>query len=345
MHTKDGILTELQSSKKVASYNWGIIGPGKIAHDFTNDLKLVQPAQHVTAVLGKELEEATDLAKEFEASTPYTDLDAFIRHEGLHIAYIATPHPQHYKEALACLQHKIPVLCEKPLTLNAAQANDLVQASKDNNCFLMEAMWIRFLPGIQKMMMLINEGTIGKVLSVKASMGFKAPKDGNSRYFNPAMGGGSLLDLGIYPLFLAHLLLGKPSTIKAAGRLSDKGVDEAAAILLDYNGKAQALLDASLLSQSDRPAEIAGEKGIIRIQHPWFEKSTGIELELYNGMKQVFPTSWDGHGLQFEIEEVVQCLDNKKIESILYPHAFTSEVSQAMDEIRNQIHVVYKDFE
>ena len=329
----------------MASYNWGIIGPGKIAHDFANDLKLVRPAQHVTAVLGKDLQEAKNFVKEFEASKPYTDLDAFIRHEGLNIVYIATPHPQHYKEALICLQHKIPVLCEKPLTLNAEQANALVQASNDNNCFLMEAMWIRFLPGIQKMMALINEGAIGKVLSVKASMGFKAPKEENSRYFNPALGGGSLLDLGIYTIFLAHLLLGKPSAIKALATLSDKGIDEAAAILLDYNGEAQAILDSSLLSQSDRPAEIAGEHGIIRIQHPWFEKSTGIELELYNGEKQVFPTSWDGHGLQFEIEEVMQCLDNKRIESILYPHAFSSEISQTLDEIRNQIHVVYKDFE
>jgi len=331
--------------KNLTSLNWGIIGPGKIAHDFAHDLRLVQPPQQLKCVLGIKADETGAFAKEFSIQHAYTSLQKFIEEGKPDAAYIATPHPEHHEQALACLKNNIPVLCEKPMTLNAEQSAELIQLSKKNHCFLMEAMWIRFLPGVRKVVELIEQDAIGKIVSVKASMGFKAPEDENSRYFNPELGGGSLLDLGVYPVFLAHLLLGKPATIKAIGTLTDKGIDESCSVLLDYKGSAQAILDATLISQSDGPAEIAGEKGIIRIQNPWFEKSPGIELQLYNKDKQVFPTNWEGHGLHFEIEEVLHCLDNKQIESNLYPHALSKDISETMDAIRKQIHVVYKDDE
>ena len=327
------------------SLNWGIIGPGNIAHDFARDLELVRPAQKITAVLGRTKESAEIFSRQFQAGHSFTDLEKFIKHPGIDIAYIATPHPQHYEQAMACLQNNIPVLCEKPMTLNAEQSGLLVEASEKNKCFLMEAMWIRFLPSIEKVLSIIKDGSIGKVISVKASMGYKAPKDGNSRYFNPALGGGSLLDLGIYPVFLAHLLMGKPDGIKAIGSLTKKGIDESCAVLLDYTDGGHAILDSALVSQSDRPAEIAGEKGIIRILNPWFEKSIGIELELYDKGKTIYPCEWEGHGLQFEMNEVLLCLRNKKTESELFSHAFSRQISETMDEIRDQIHVVYKAYE
>ena len=329
----------------MAALNWGIIGPGSIAHDFAPDLELVQPAQKIVAVQGVHSASVDAFVKEFSAEAGYTDLEQFIRHQGLDIVYIATPHPQHYKEALVCLQNNIPVLCEKPLTLNAMQTAQLINVSQQQHCFLMEAIWIRFLPGIRKMISLVKAGAIGKIVAVKASMGFKAPRENNSRYFDPSLGGGSLLDLGIYPVFLAHLLLGKPSAVKALARLSERGIDESCSILLDYGGNAQAMLDSTLLSQYNRPAEITGEKGSIRILHPWFEKSPGIELELHNQDMKVHQTSWKGHGLQFEIEEVIQCLVKGKIESDLFSHAFSAALSETLDEIRKQIHVVYKDYE
>lgn len=327
----------------MTSLRWGIIGPGKIAHDFAHDLSLVQPYQKAVAVLGIDKKSTGDFAKKYSICSVYTNLEEFVGDKELNVVYIATPHPEHYEQAMACLKNNIPVLCEKPLTLNAEQSAELVQASRDNNCFLMEAMWIRFLPGIAKVLDLIKSDAIGKVVSIKASMGFKAPADARSRYFNPDLGGGSLMDLGVYTVFLAQLILEQPKTVKAIGTLTDEGIDESCSILLDYEGSAQALLDATLISQSNQPAEIAGEKGIIRIQHPWFEKSPGVELQLYNQDIQTIKTEWEGHGLQFEILEVLHCLDNNQIESERYPHSFSKAISGTMDAIRDQIHVKYKD--
>ncbi len=327
------------------SLNWGIIGPGNIAHDFARDLGLIKPAQKITAVLGRKRESADAFSKTFNIPNAYTDLDKFIKESKVDIVYIATPHPMHYEEALACLENKIHVLCEKPMTLNTAQCSELVEAATNNRVFLMEAMWIRFLPGIRKVMSLVNEGAIGKLVSVKAAMGYKAPKDDDNRYFNPVLGGGSLLDLGIYPVFLAQLLLGEPAEIYAAGKLTDKGIDETCAILCNYPDGQYALLDSSLVTQTDQSAIIAGEKGVIKILNPWFEKTVGIELQPYDKEKQFFPCEWEGHGLQFEIEEVLSCIQNNKIESELFSHAFSLQLSETLEEIRDQINVTYDMYE
>jgi predicted dehydrogenase len=192
---------------------------------------------------------------------------------------------------------------------------------------------------------IIKDGRIGKIVSIKASMCYKAPQEPNSRYFDPALGGGSLLDLGIYPIFLAHLLLGKPDTLKAVGSLSSKGVDEACSVLFHYNTGQQAILESSLLAQTDMPAEITGEKGTIKILDPWYEKSAGIELNLYNEEKIIYPCVWEGHGLQYETEEVLNCIQQGKLESDQMSHAFSLEMITIMDEIRNQIQVSYDMYE
>jgi len=327
------------------SLKWGIIGPGNIAHDFARDLGLVRPAQQITAVLGHHRASTEAFCKSFNVAGGYTHLDQFIEHADVDIVYIATPHPMHYKEALACLEKKIHVLCEKPMTLNTGQCAQLIAASGQNRAFLMEAMWIRFLPPIRKVLSLIKEDAIGQLVSVKAAMGYKAPKDDDNRYFNPALGGGSLLDLGIYPVFLAQLLLGKPAGIHAAGRLTGKGIDETCAVLCHYTDGQYALLDSSLVTQTDQPAIIAGEKGVIKILNPWFEKTIGIELQLYGKEKQFFPCEWEGHGLQFEIEEAVACVHNNKIESELFSHSFSLQLSETLEKIREQINVTYDMYE
>ena len=327
------------------SLRWGIIGPGNIAHDFAKDLALVRPLQQITAVLGHHAETTKKFCEAFAVPASFTSIDEFIAHAGVDIVYIATPHPMHFDQAMACLEKGIHVLCEKPITINAEQCAKLVEASRANSAFLMEAMWIRFLPGIRKVVSLIKEGTIGELVSVKASMGYKAPKDDDNRYFNPALGGGSLLDLGIYPVFLTQLLLGKPATVQAAGRLSNKGVDETCAMVCSYTAGQYALLDSSIVSQTEQPAIIAGEKGVIKLLNPWFEKSVGVELQLYGKEKIFFPTEWEGHGLQYEIEEVVACVSNKKIESDLLPHAFSQQVMETLDDIREQLHVTYEMYE
>jgi predicted dehydrogenase len=176
-------------------------------------------------------------------------------------------------------------------------------------------------------------------------MGYKAPHEPGSRYFDPQLGGGSLLDLGIYPVFLSCLLLGRPDSIKAIGTLSDEGVDETCAMLFQYDSGQHASLESSLLSQSDLPAEIIGEKGTIKILDPWFEKSKGIELISHEHGKTLYPCEWEGHGLYYEVQEVLRCLEQNKIESEFLSHTFSLDMIQVMDEIRNQINVTYDMYE
>ncbi|HTD94500.1 MAG TPA: Gfo/Idh/MocA family oxidoreductase [Chitinophagaceae bacterium] len=325
--------------------NWGIIGPGNIAHDFTRDLGLIRSPQRVTAILGRGQDSIDKFTSEFEIEQMFTDLGDFIAHGKMDAVYIATPHPEHCGEALACLRNRIPVLCEKPMTINEAQCQQLIRTSRDNNIFLMEGMWIRFLPSIHHVMKFIREGRIGNIVSLKAQMSYKAPHEPHSRYFDPALGGGSLLDLGIYPVFLAMLLLGRPAEVKAVAKLSPEEIDEACSVLFHYDDGAYAILESSLISDINGPAEIQGDRGIIRILNPWFGKSGGIEVEIFGEGKIVYPCTWEGHGLQFEAEEMIACLDANKIESDAMPHDFSLDMIRVLDEIRDQVHVTYAKFE
>lgn len=323
---------------------WGIIGPGNIAHQFVKDLALVSTPQKIKAVLGHHDEKTKAFARRYNIAFACTGLEEFIHKGRPGIVYIATPHTLHYEQALACLENKIHVLCEKPLTINAEQCNHLIEVSHKNNVFLMEGMWIRFLPSLKHVIEIIEKGMIGDIISVKASVGFKAPHEDN-RFFDPGLGGGSLLDLGIYPVFLALLFQGKPDTIKAIGKLSDKGVDESCNVLFGYNNGASAVLESSLLIQTGHPAEITGDKGTVRILHPWFEKSAGIELLRDGKQKILYPCMWEGHGFQYEAEEVLRCIGKGEIESELLSHDCSLRVLETMDEIRRQIHVAYEMYE
>lgn len=323
------------------NYKWGIIGPGNIAHNFAEDIKLVNPLQTIEAVFSDHEKSANEFADKFHIAKRFTSLDDFVNNSAADIAYIATPHPFHYEQIKACLQNKMAVLCEKPIVLNHDQLDELVELAAANKTFLMEAMWVRFLPSFTNLLKLINENTIGQITCIKASMAFKAPHDDSNRFFDPGKGGGSLLDLGVYCVFLSTLLAGKPSIIKAIAKLSDKKIDEACAILLAYNDDAYSILESSFLVNHNQPVQINGTKGIIRILDKWFEKSKGIEVELDDGNKIKIPLEWKGHGLHFEIEEVINCLLHKKIESELMPHELSRSVLLTMDEIRNQIGVFY----
>lgn len=325
--------------------NWGIIGPGNIAHDFTRDLALTGSPQRVVAILGHHQDSMEEFAREFNVPNMFTSLDDFVAHGNMDVVYIATPHPEHSQEALACLQKRIPVLCEKPMTLNKAQSEELIQASRKNNVFLMEGMWIRFLPSMQHVLNFVEQGMIGGIVSINAQMSYKAPHEKNNRYFDPNLGGGSLLDLGIYPVFLSMLLLGKPSEVKAVAKLSTEEVDEACSVLFHYDNGAYSVLESSLISDTNMPAQINGEKGVIRILNPWFEKSSGIEVDVFGKGKIVYPCQWEGHGLQFEAQEVLSCLAANKIESASMPHSFSLDMIEVLDEIRGQVHVTYARYE
>ncbi len=324
---------------------WSIIGTGNIAHEFAKDLALVQGRQEIVAVAGHSEKSTKEFADNYHIPNAFTKIDDLIGKVATDLAYVASPHTLHHEQTLALLNNGIHVLCEKPMTINAEQCKELIAAAAVHNAFLMEGMWIRFLPSLRIVLDLIREERIGRIVSVKASMCHNAPYDPESRFFDPELGGGSLLDLGIYPVFLSLLLLGKPDTIKAIGTLSDQGIDETCSVLFHYRGGQHAVLESSLMVKTDLPAEIAGDKGVIKILNPWYEKSAGIEVEIYNEGKIVYPCRWEGHGLQYEIEEVLECVKDNKIMSELLPHSFSLMLVETMDEIRNQIKVTYDMYE
>jgi predicted dehydrogenase len=324
---------------------WGIIGPGNIAEEFAKDLVLVNNNSHqILSVLTNDVSAATSFAEAHGVANVYDDIDAFLS-SAINAVYIATPHILHFEQSLACLKKRIAVLCEKPITINLNQLQALVATAREHHTFLMEGMWIRFLPSIRKVLSLIQSNIIGEVISVKASISYKAPYDTDNRYFNPKLGGGSLLDLGIYPVFLATLILGKPVAVKAVAAVSKEGIDEACSILLDYPNKQMASLESSLITKSELVAEIAGEKGRIKILSPWNEKPEGILVEIYDEHTINYPCKWEGRGFQFEVEEMVAAMQNNAIESSLMPHKLSIDVMEIMDEVRKQIKVSYPSFE
>lgn len=349
MQAKTGTLMEtVRNSKPIdmsESTRWGIIGPGNIALQFANDLKLLGSKQEVSALLGHSDESIREFTDKVQVGTVYKTLDEFIEKAKIDIAYIATPHHLHYEQASACLRAGIPVLCEKPITLNDEQCRQLRDIARAGNIFLMEGMWIRFLPSIRQVVSLIKADKIGAILSIHASIGFNAPDDPESRFFDRDKAGGSLADLGIYPVFLSYLLLGRPDTVKAIAPLTDQKVDESCAMLFHYKDGPYAMLESTLRKGLASPAEIYGEKGIIRIRHPWYEKCPGIELEIFGEGKTDFPCDWEGHGLQFEAAEAVQCLKSGHIESEWLPLETSIAILSIMDGIRKQIKVSYKSAE
>ena len=322
-------------------FKWGIIGSGNIAHSFATDLPFAKTAIHtVHAVLSKREDQAINFSKQFQVPHYFTDPNLFVQ-VGVDAVYIATPHVFHAEQAALCLQHQIPVLCEKPITINEKQLLHLIELSVQYNTFLLEGMWIRFLPCMEKVLSLLANGKIGEIAAIEADVCHKADYDPANRFFNPELGGGSLLDLGIYPVFLSTLLLGKPVEINAGGILSDTGVDCKCSALFTYSGGQTAFIESSLITKKEGVATIFGERGLIRIRHPWYEKSAGIDIEFHDGTKDFHKCEWAGKGLYYEVDAMHECIARGMRESPYYPHHLSLHIMEIMDEMRRQMHVVY----
>lgn len=321
---------------------WGIVGPGSIAQEFAKDLTHISEQSHgVAAIVGHTKETALAFQKEFNVKSVYYSIADLVKNEQLDAAYIASPHPFHYEAVLELLEARVPVLCEKPLAINQKQVKKLIDCAAKNNTFLLEGLWTRFLPSFNKVLELIQTDTIGKIDSIEASMTYLAPYDPKSRYFDPSLGGGSLLDLGIYPIFLSYTLLGMPSDIKAIAHIGPTKVDHSSTAILSYKNGVYASIESSLTKQSPIEATIFGEKGFIQIHPPWTEKPKKINVTLYDGSSISYKPMWEGRGLHFEVLEVMKCLKAKKIESDLLSHRNSLDMIQIMDEIRAQTHLTY----
>ena len=320
-------------------YNWGIIGPGKIAAKFAKALLNISNSELI-AVASRDKERAKLFANKYKAKRYYENYEALANDDKIDIVYIATPHTFHHRDVLLCLNNKKAVLCEKPMSVNYQSTLEMVTLARNNNVFLMEAMWTRFLPIIKETIRLIEIGKIGELKFVRADFGFTFPFNPGSRIFDLKLGGGSLLDIGVYPLFLALQLLGEPDAIKSFAHLSVTGADESMNAMLYYKNKAMASVFSTVAANTPVIAEITGTDGCITIQSPWY-KSSSLVLRKNNTEKKI-SLPYGENGFEFEIEEVTNCLDNNLTESPALPLSFSLMMSKVVNEISNQCNLRYE---
>ena len=320
-------------------YNWGILGAGKIAGKFATGLKNVENA-HLYAVASRSKEKAKDFAKTNDVEKYFGSYEEMLQDENLDVVYIATPHVFHHQQTLLCLKHKKAVLCEKPFAMNRKQVAEMIATAQAENCFLMEAMWTQFLPHFKYVQQVVNSGKYGKIRNLKADFGFPAPFDAEKRLFNKKLGGGSLLDIGIYPVFIALSLLGKPNKIKATAKIGKTGVDENCQVLFKYDRKVEAELNSSILEKTPTTALIQLEKATIHINSRFHEPSS-VRIQTPDG-EELKEFEVNTNGYNFEAQHVQEMLSQGRIESTEMSWKKSLDLIELLDEIRSKIGLEYE---
>lgn len=319
---------------------FGILGPGKIATRFCEALQTIGPDAQISAVASRDGQKGKNFANSFKISKCYDSYSQLISDSQVDVIYIATPHAFHFEQAKQCLLNGKAVLCEKPMTVSLQQTSALIEIARSQNVFLMEAMWSRFIPALIKAKELIDAGAIGEIKFMHADFGFISPNDLNLRTLNKLLGGGAQLDVGVYPMFLALWLLGKPDSIKAHANLATTGVDDNTTALFGYRNGSAASIFSSFSSDSLKEAVIMGTKGSITIHAPW-HKATSFTLKKNSQAGEFHEYEYKSNGLQFQALEVIQCLREGRTESDKLPLNMSLLMAQTADEILKQIGVGY----
>lgn len=321
--------------------NWGIMGTGWIASQFAKDLAHAGNAAKY-AVASRSEESAARFAGEHGFERSYGSYNEMLQDPELDIVYVATPHPFHKENVLACLEAGKAVLCEKPFTMNARQLEQLVETARENKLFLMEGMWTRFLPPVVQAKQWIAEGKIGEVRLVKADFGFRIGWEPESRLLNPDLGGGALLDAGVYPVSFASMIFGEqPQNVWSTAHIGETGVDEQFSVLLSYPGGRSASLNGAVRLNLSNEAVIYGTEGYIRL--PFF--LAGKEAYLHQNGQDEPKTFKDDRtciGYAFEAEEAGRCILEGRTESAVIPLEESLEIMKLMDTIRGQWGLRYK---
>ncbi|MDF7799258.1 Gfo/Idh/MocA family oxidoreductase [Pontiellaceae bacterium B1224] len=320
----------------MSTIQWGIIGCGSIANLFARSLKTL-PEGTLLAGASRTPGRAEEFAQKHGMERVYTDYDALLADPDIDAVYVATTHNFHYDNVKQCLESGKHVLCEKPFTINAAQTQELIDLAREKNCFLMEAMWTRFLPAIVKMQELLAEGVIGEVQAVRADFcvgGNEFSKD--HRMCNKALAGGALLDLGVYPITFADIVFNAvPTRIQSSAFIGETDVDDRSFYQLDYPGGRFAQLSSSFTHVAPNDAFVFGSKGFIRVPMFWMTKA--LEINLFGEEPEMLPLPYgDGEHFKFEIDHAMQCINAGKLESDIHPLSKTKSIMQTMDTLRAQ---------
>jgi predicted dehydrogenase len=319
---------------------WGILGTGTIARLVAEDLARL-PEAALTAVGSRAQDRADNFGDAFEVPRRYGSCEALAADSDLDVIHVATPHSAHHEHATMALEAGTAVLCEKPLALNAAQADDLVATARSEDQFLMEAMWTRFLPVMDDVRRLVHdEQELGPVRFLRADIGVVQPFDPTHRLFDPALGGGALLDLGVYPIAFAFDLFGPPATITSSAALGKTGVDEQCAAVFRYDDGTQAVWHASLRADAGRTCVLAGPDGRLRGERAWW-KGAPFTLTRSDGSTETWTRPYEGNGYQFEAAHVMDCLREECTESPVMPLDESHALLRTMDALRDTWGVTY----
>jgi predicted dehydrogenase len=311
---------------------WGILGSGGIAGKFATGLAELEDAQLV-AVGSRSAESAAAFGERFGIPRRYASYEALAHDPDVDVIYVATPHTLHYENALLCLKAGKAVLCEKPFTINAGQAAALIAEARRRGLLLMEAMWTRFLPHMVALRQTIDGGVIGDIRLLRADFCFRTSVNPASRLFDPALGGGALLDVGVYNISLASWLLGTPGLSVSIARIGTTGVDEQAAIIFGYDQGQMALLATAIRTSTPSEALIAGTDGSIRVHAPYWGPSSFTISRPGQADEHVAPACV-GNGYNYEAAEVMRCLRAGRAESEVMPLDESLAIMRTMDELR-----------
>jgi predicted dehydrogenase len=325
------------SSERVIG--WGILGTGGIAAKFARDLRLLPDAE-LMAVGSRAQATADAFGAEWGAPRRYPSYAELVADPEVDAVYVSSPHPMHRDDALLAIEAGKAVLCEKPFTVNAAEAHEVVTAARARGVFLMEAMWTRFLPHMVKVRSVLDSGVLGEVRAVYADHGQWFAEDPAFRLFAPELGGGALLDLGVYPISFASMVLGRPARVTAVSSPAFTGVDAQTSMIFEYDGGAQALLTCILEARSTVRAAVVGTEGRLEIDCVWYQPTT-FRVITRDGAITEYDEPCDLRGMQHEAAEVGRCLRAGLLESPVMPLDETISIMATMDEVRRQIGLRY----
>jgi len=320
-------------------YNWGILGAGSIAAKFASDLKLL-PNARLGAVGSKSHERAEKFAAEHGFAKSYGSYEEFAADPDIDIVYIASRHIGHYPDSLLCLNHGKAVLCEKPVAMNQGQFERMIQLAEEKDLFFMEALWTRFIPSFLRAKEIIDSGKLGRITLIESDFCFKPDYDPEGRLFNKALGGGALLDIGLYPLFLALEFGGDIEEIKAQAYLDERSVDRICNMLVRHREGILSVLYCSIVNNGRVESLIHGTEGILRM-NKWWHTPTSLDLMLNDRNPVHIDFEEPGFGYQYEAEEVMRCLDQGKKQSGLFSWEHSRRLISHLDMIRKLTGISY----
>jgi len=316
---------------------WGIIGLGKIANKFATDLASIKNVELV-AVASRNIQNANNFAEKHNAKKAYSSYEELAKDSNVDAVYIATPHSFHKEHAILCLRNKKAVLCEKPFAMNLSEVTEMIEAAKENNVLLMEALWSFFLPHFTYVLDLVKSEKFGKLKSLEADFGFHTPYNTDSRLFKKELGGGSLLDIGIYPIFAALATLGEPDAIDASATFFENGADASCDMVFQYKN-AKATLKSTLLEETPSIAILKFEKAIVKLNRQ-FHQSSSITI-IQNNTEEIINFDFKTIGYNYETEHFNNLLRAGEKESNMMTFEFSKNLIKTLDKVRGIIGLTY----